>query len=388
MTAPTTPAPGGGAAPARLPDPDEPRDPDLVLARIHLLLGSLSLARTELETLAGRGSLDDDAIRDLAEARWRTGDILGAGEAATAWLEGHPNDILGLVIAAEAQAALGRPGEARRLAGRAMERADGSLDPVFAGMQRSSVWPVEAGSSLGPIGVLFDDLHPGPHAVHPLATATRGDGRSGATGATARSSGDGRGPASEPDVPDPTAGHAIGPSLWGDDAHGEAAADDVLDPTILFHRARVALETGRTAEAATGLILALRAAPGLAPAILDLLAGRGEPILTLVRGDAQRVVGREVEAMRDHAAAAGSLAAGGGLIHEAAPTDAPPIEAETTEIFGADVGLTDEPSAPAAGADLSTREADDAERDAWVDAQAEVDPDINPEPAVPVQENQ
>ncbi|MEA2606372.1 MAG: hypothetical protein QOI00_1129, partial [Chloroflexota bacterium] len=34
---------------------DEPRDPDLVLARIHLLLGSLSLARTELETLAGRG---------------------------------------------------------------------------------------------------------------------------------------------------------------------------------------------------------------------------------------------------------------------------------------------------------------------------------------------
>ena len=57
----------------------------------------------------------------------------------------------------------------------------------------------------------------------------------------------------------------------------------------------------------TGLILALRASPGLAPAVLDLLAGRGEPILALVRGDAQRIVGREVEAMRDHAEAAGAV---------------------------------------------------------------------------------
>src|SRR5437868_1333336 len=104
--------------------PTDRRDPDLVLARVHLLLGSLSLARAELETLAGRSDLDDDGIRDLAEARWRTGDIAGAGEAAAAWLESHPDDILGLVIAAEAQAALGRPAEARRLAGRALERAD------------------------------------------------------------------------------------------------------------------------------------------------------------------------------------------------------------------------------------------------------------------------
>ena len=55
------PVPASGATP-----PAGPRDPDLVLARVHLLLGSLSLARTELETLAGRGALDDEAIRDLA----------------------------------------------------------------------------------------------------------------------------------------------------------------------------------------------------------------------------------------------------------------------------------------------------------------------------------
>ncbi len=307
MTAPpTAPAPAGGLATAATTAVNAARDPDLVLARVHLLLGSLSLARTELETLAGRGALDDGAIRDLAEARWRTGDAIGAGEAAAAWLEGNPDDVLGLVIAAEAQAALGRPGEARRLAGRAMERADGSLDPVFAGMQRSAIWPVEPGSPIGPAGVLFDDLHPGPHAVHPLPTAARADVR---LGTFERFDGDGSRDPGDPFEPGQGAGHAIGPSIWGDDAAAAVpAVDDVVDPATLFHQARVALESGQSAEAATGLILALRASPGLAPAVLDLLAGRSESILALVRGDAQRVVGREVEAMRDHAVAAGGVA--------------------------------------------------------------------------------
>ena len=284
--------PGADPAPAH----DEPRDADLILARVHLLLGSLGLARAELETLAGRGALDDDAIRDLAEARWRTGDLSGAGEAASAWLETHPDDILGLVIAAEAQSALGRPGEARRLAGRAMERADGSLDPVFAGMQRATIWPVDPDTASGPVGVLFDDLHPGPLAVRPLPVAPR-------------SSGIGRAGDLDPAGSESTVPAAAGPSLWGEDTAGLTADDEEsLDPTVLFHRARIALETGQAGEAATGLILALRASPGLAPAILDLLSGRSESILALVRGDAQRVVGREVEAMRDHAVAAGALA--------------------------------------------------------------------------------
>jgi hypothetical protein len=288
-----TGAPAGGDA---VTHAAAPREPDLVLARTHLRLGSLGLARTELETLAGRGGLDEEAIRDLAEARWRTGDVTGAGEAAAAWLESHPDDVLGLVIAAEAQAALGRPAEARRLAGRAMERADGSLDPVFAGMQRSAIWPVESGTASGPVGLLFDDLHPGPQVLE----------RSSGPGTPGRRIGD-EGPHEpfDPGVPDVFGG---GPSLWGDDADGGASgADDDLDPTTLFHRGRVALEEGRTSEAATGLLLALRTTPGLAPAILDLLTGRNDPILVLVRGDAQRLVGHEVEAMRDHATAAGAL---------------------------------------------------------------------------------
>ena len=200
------------------------------------------------------------------------------------------------MIAAEAQSALGRPGEARRLAGRAMERADGSLDPVFAGMQRATIWPVDQGTASGPVGVLFDDLHPGPLAVRPLPVAPR-------------SSGIGRAGDLDPAGSESTVPAAAGPSLWGEDTAGLTADDEEsLDPTVLFHRARIALETGQAGEAATGLILALRASPGLAPAILDLLSGRSESILALVRGDAQRVVGREVEAMRDHAVAAGALA--------------------------------------------------------------------------------
>ena len=315
MTAPsaTSMAAADGEGQAS-PGSDGTRDLDLSLARVHLLLGSLSLARTELEILAGRGSLDDEGIRDLAEARWRTGDVSGAGEAARPWLDGHPDDILGLVIAAEAQAALGRPGEARRLAGRAIERADGSLDPIFAGMPRSPIWPHEPGTASGPVGVLFDDLHPSPLAVQRLATA-RANGRAGAPDG---STGDGPRDPFEPGVPAILAG---GPSLWGDDATGlDAALVDGLDPTTLFHRARVALDGGRAADAATGLILALRVSPGLAPAILDLLAGRSESILTLVRGDAERIVGRELEANRDHAAAAEALAGAAADGRLAAPT--------------------------------------------------------------------
>jgi tetratricopeptide (TPR) repeat protein len=294
-SSPATPSPA-------TPSPAAPSDrqPNLVIARVHLRLGSLGLARAELETLAGRNLLDDDAIRDLAEARWRTGDLAGAGEAAVAYLESHPDDVLALVIAAEAQADLGRPSEARRLAAKALEQAGGSLDPLFAGMPRSQVWPVDPGAAALPAGVLFDDLHPGP-----LPTAASGNGSAGAG-------------ASDPVVHEPLdpgvpAAIVGGQSLWGDDDE-PIAPSEPLDSAALFHAGRVAVEAGRIEDAATALILALRAAPGLAPAVLDVLAGRGEALLVLVRGDAQRIVGREAEALRDHATAASGLGSAGSAL--------------------------------------------------------------------------
>ena len=57
----------------------------LRLARLHLRTGMLRLARLELEQLAGAAALDTEGILDLAEVRWRTGDLRGAAEAAGAW---------------------------------------------------------------------------------------------------------------------------------------------------------------------------------------------------------------------------------------------------------------------------------------------------------------
>ena len=104
------------------------RTVELVLAHAHLRLGSLALARTELETLAGLGRLDTMGLVDLAEVRWRTGDLAGAGEAAAVALRGDEEHPVALLIAAVAAAALGRPSESRRLAARAMAHATGSID--------------------------------------------------------------------------------------------------------------------------------------------------------------------------------------------------------------------------------------------------------------------
>jgi hypothetical protein len=264
------------------------RDADLVIARLHLRLGSLSLARAELEVMAGKDGLDDEGIIDLAEVRWRTGDLAGAGEAAAARLETHPDDVIALVIAAETQADLGRPSEARRLAGRALTRYDGPIDPIFAGMPRSSIWPTDPGAPPEPAGELFDDLpqSPGGHLFAPALRPEESDER------TERSD-------------RPTDGEAYGPSLW--EAHTDTIAPTVPNSAELLARARVALDVGRPGQAAAALALALRAEAALAPTVLDLIAGRSEPVLALVRGDANRIVGHEAEALRDYATAVAAI---------------------------------------------------------------------------------
>ncbi len=271
-------------------DQDE-RAADLVLARLHLRLGSFGLARAELETMAGRNGLDDDGIRDLAEVRWRTGDLAGAGDAAAAYLESQPDDVLALMIAAEMQAKLGRPGEARRLAGRALAGSPGPIDALFSGMPRSSVWPVDTGGPVEPAGTLFADL-----AAQATSWAVSGPDDGDVSNRFAEAE------AAERDSLPP---EPVGPGLW--EAHENTIAQDLPDPAELLARGRAALIADRPGQAAAGLALALRAEPALAPAVLDLIAGRPEPVLALVRGDANRIVGHEAEAMRDYAAAVAAM---------------------------------------------------------------------------------
>ncbi len=129
----------------------------LLLAHLHLRLGSLALARAELETLAGRDALDDTGLVDLAEARWRTGDVAGAGEAAAVILgDGDDGPLVALVVAAEAALLRGRPSEARRYAAKAVTAAGGNVDAVFAGMPRGPVWPVDKLTLAQPAPTLFD----------------------------------------------------------------------------------------------------------------------------------------------------------------------------------------------------------------------------------------
>jgi hypothetical protein len=323
------------------------RDPDLVLARLHLRLGSLALARAELETLAGRDALDEAGLLDLAEARWRTGDITGAGEAAVAALTEEEGPLLALVVAAEAAAARGRPTEARRLADKAMEAAAGSIDALFAGMPRAAVWPPDATAPPPSPTTMFDPprrpiavahRHPRPHDTSAAAHA--------AAGSAARS-GDAAGPGDAADAA------TIG--LWepvGADHGTEAAADldlgvdagGVPDTTDDLPTGADELDLGRAAlraddpeEAAVRLGLVLRVAPALAPAVIDLIAGRPERSIALVRGDAYRLVGREREARQAFIEAARGAS-------WPPPAPEPPVEAAPGPVDPID--SSDHPSDP------------------------------------------
>jgi len=252
------------------------RPTGLRMARLHLRMGSASLARAELESFAGRGALDEDALLDLAEVRWRTGDLAGAGEAANALLGMGREDALALAIAAEAIAALGRPGEARRLAGRAVAAAGGrSVEALFAGMPRSLVWPEDIAGE----------------EVAADAVAAR----------------------SAPVQPVPPR-HTPGPASTAAPAPASPAAAEALAGGL------AALGSGDISRAALRLGVALRLEPDFAEAVIDAVRERAtDPQLALVAGDAYRLLGRESEALAAFDRARG---------HEDDPSaeDAPEIE--------------------------------------------------------------
>ena len=256
---------------------------DRRLASLHLRMGHLGLARAELEALAGVGGLGDDGLLALAEARWRTGDLTGAGEAAQAHLAAGGDSILALVIAAEATAAVGRPGEARRLAGRALERSDTPLDRIFAGMPRSLIWPADPSEAGQHTGTLFpqDALDEGGLGDGEVASGTAD---SAATDLV------------------PT-----GPGFWDTD---DQLIGTMQDPAAELEAAAAALSAGHRAGVAVRLAIILRLAPELAHGVLDAIA-RSPSLsaeLELVRGDAYKLAGNEPDAERAYAAAAAALA--------------------------------------------------------------------------------
>lgn len=282
-----------GSTGASTADPSAPRTPDLVLARVHLRLGALALARAELETLAGRDALDHEGLVDLAEVRWRTGDVVGGGEAAAAALQYGDQPLLALVVAAEAAMDRGRPSEARRYAQQALAVGSETVEPIFAGMPRANVWPVDPMTPPPVAPTLFDDPRGLPLAsTTPAGAATASDGAPLIDG----------GSAATPDFDPPTIG------LWDATDQGAPAPSPLPAPEEALELGRAALQDGRRHEAAVAFGLVVRLAPALAPAVVAALAHDRSAELALTRGDALRLVGRETEALRAFAEA---IATGG-----------------------------------------------------------------------------
>jgi hypothetical protein len=321
---------------------------DLRLARLHLRLGMLTLARAELEDLARRGVVGAGQLAPLAEARWRTGEAGGAAAAARTDLEAGGADPVAVAIVAEAAAAEGHPAEARDLMERLGPPDAPRLDALFAGMPRRAFWP--AAGEEAESETLFGEpavqqragqqraLQQPPVQQPPEPPPARGLD----IGALVRSSlpsawrtpptADRRaGQTSHPEAPGrATAGGQPAtpePSLWADSGPAEAGSQPGrrgrrgagaggrasrqkahLSPIAELGRARDELGSNPD-RALLRLALVLRLDPTLAPAVLDAVSLRREPAAALIRGDAQRLLGRDLEAEAAFDAAAESLEA-------------------------------------------------------------------------------
>ena len=331
---------------------------DRRLARLHLRTGGYQLARAELEAMAGLGALDVEGFLDLAESRWRSGDLAAAGDAVVEYLESGGDEALAYVIAAEASVAIGRVGDARRLARRALDRLTVPLEVVFAGQARSEVWPASTDAEAQPVSTLFTSMPPeayrggriglagdagGVTVGRPLDAALAA-GQLETWGAPIPVPADTlplgleepapadlealiEAEASDDDAPiatavdeapatvlaEPLASEADGPtaSEAADGRPGQAADEPTaataplgpvapaFDAGAALDDAARAIADGNHPAAAIHLSLVLRAQPALARAVLALIGDDlGGPAVDLVRGDAHRLAGDEDAAQR------------------------------------------------------------------------------------------
>ncbi len=263
-------------APVPEPRPAASRSADLRLAHLHLRGGTYALARAELETLAGADRLDRDAVLDLAEVRWRTGDLPGAAAAAMTWLEegdaaGAPL-VLAHVICAEAAAERGRAAEAAvHVEAAAVGLGDrDTLDAILAGIAARAAWPWGAEAT---------DATPAP-----------GPGAQGAEGAPAAV----------------VAGAAR--AAAGQARAAEGRATPITPAAAELARAGASLAAEAPERAAVLLTLALRADRAAAEAVLGSLDGvdpgpAHAAAFAFVRAEALRAAGRHEEARIAYASA-------------------------------------------------------------------------------------
>lgn len=276
------------------------RSADARLARLHLRGGLLALARAGLEQMAGAGTLDRDAMADLAEVRWRSGDLEGAADAARAHQASGGAEPLAALILAEDLMNRGRPDEARRYAEYVLGRTGGAVDQLFAFEPRSPLWPPPDGSwmaqgsdALGSWGLVVGGSEvaaPTPQTWLPEPIGQPlADARHTPAGVPSDPVPMGRGGAVSPAGQPSTAAVVMSGRLAGQELESVEAS----------------LAAGDISSAARRLAVLLRLDPALAPVILSMAdraaavppgAGGDPAAIDIVRGDAYRILGRENEA--------------------------------------------------------------------------------------------
>jgi hypothetical protein len=274
------------------------RSPDARLARLHLRGGLLSLARAALEQMAGAGTLDTPAMADLAEARWRSGDLEGAADAARAHQASGGAEPLAALILAEDLVRTERPADARRYAEFVAAHAGGAFDQLFASEPRSSAWPPE------------DDGWMPQDAVSPGRWGLLVGGREVAAPTPQTWLGQ---PIVAPAPPAAADAALVGTALVGRGGAASQSGPSSTSAVVLsgrlagqeLDRVDRSLAAGDAGAATGRLAVLLRLDPALAPVILSA-AERAATLATtsggdlsaihLVRGDAYRILGRENEA--------------------------------------------------------------------------------------------
>jgi len=219
-----------------------------------------------------------------------------------------------------------------------MEAADGPLEPLFAGLSRSPIWPQDPADPAEPAGRFFADEggRVAGRAAGRGAAAPAGVG----AGATNGPEGGGEpvGPRGNtaPQAPGQGPDEAVPASLWdahlhGAHAHAALPPPDMPNGATVLDAARRAMEAGDLEVAAVQLALVLRVSPGLAPAVLDVAGSTAGAELDLIRGDAYRLVGHEAEAQRAYASAIATVGGAAAAPSQAAASVPPAVSVAPAE---------------------------------------------------------
>ncbi len=252
------------------------------MAALHLRMGSVQLARAELESLAARGVISGPAFADLAEARWRLGDLDRAAEAAAAYRAADGDRPIARLILAEAAAAAGRMEDAAEHVTALADMAAPDLAALFAGMPHRASWPVLDGIRLAPNSGVAQVSGQGSEDAPLNASLLEAS------------------PEGSIEVPRTRRRVTRRPP-----------AEAFPEPPDLLAQAKEDMRSGdpeRMASAFDRLALTLRLDPSRASAVTELISRRTEAAALLVRGDAMRILGRALESEAAYAGAAKALA--------------------------------------------------------------------------------